>query len=98
MQNMEEIVHNFTDLESFYDRQQENVYRVVEEVIGVDSLAIKLFTKVIPRFEYRICINFGISEASHGGGNDLLGGLGQGMIIPGSSNRDIYFFALKALE
>ena len=31
MQNMEETVHNFTDLESCYDRQLANVYGVAKE-------------------------------------------------------------------
>ena len=55
---MEQTVHNFTDLDSCYDRQLANVCRVVEEAVGVDRMTIKLFTKVILRFEHCMCTNF----------------------------------------
>ena len=80
---MEETVHNFADLESFYDRKIAIVRRAAEESVGVYRLAIKLFTKVILRFEHRICTNFGFSEESYGGRNDPLGGLGQGIMLLG---------------
>ena len=76
MRNMEEIVHNFTDLESHYNRKLANICGIVKESVGVDRLAIKLFTKMMPRFEYCICTNFGISEEYYEGRNDPLGGLG----------------------
>ena len=44
MQNMEETVHNVTDLESCYYLKLENACIVVEEVVGVDRPAIKMFT------------------------------------------------------
>ena len=80
---MEETVHNFKDLKQFYDRQLANVCGVVECLVSVNRLAIKLFTKVILRFEHRICTNFGFSEESYGGRNDPLGGLGQGIMLLG---------------
>ena len=98
MQNMEQIVHKFTCLESCYDRQLENACRVVEEALVVYMLAIKLFTKVTSQFEYWICTDFGISKKLHGGRCDPLGGLGQGMILSGSNNRDISSFIFKSLE
>ena len=51
MKNMEQTVYNFTYLESYYNRQLENVHGVAEEETGVDRLKTKLFTKVMPRFE-----------------------------------------------
>ena len=72
---MEKKVQKFTDLESCYDRQLVNVCGLVEEVVWVEIMAIKLFTKVILRFEHCIHTNFGISEESCGGINDPLGGL-----------------------
>ena len=91
-------VHNFTDLESYYNRQLENVCIVAEESDGWDRLNIALLTKVTLRFEYRICTNFGISNESHWGRNDPLGGLRQGMIIAGSNNMHMFCFMLKVLE
>ena len=73
---MEETVHNFKDLESCYNRQLEIFCGVAEEAIGVERLAIKITTKLIPRFEHCICTNFGISDESCGGRNDHVGGLG----------------------
>ena len=57
-----------------------------------------MFTKVMSRFEHCICTNFGISDACYGGRTAPLGGLIQGMILSGSSNRYISFFVFKALE
>ena len=98
MQNMEQTVHNFTDLESCYDRQLANLCRVVEEAVGIERIAIKLFIKVIPWFEHCTHTHFGISEESYGDRNDPLGGLGQGMALSGSANRDMSCFMFKALE
>ena len=98
MQNMEQTVHNFTDLDSCYDRQLANVCRVVEEAVELYWMAIKLFTKVIPRFEHCIHTNFWISEGSYGGRNDPLGSLGKRMELSGSTKRDISCFMFKALE
>ena len=53
---------------------------------------------MISRFENWICTNFGISEESHGGRNDPLGGLAQGMTLSGSTNGDISCFIFKTLE
>ena len=76
MQNIEQIVHNFTDLEAWYNRKLANACGVLEEVAGVGTLAIKLFTNVTQRFEHCIHNNFGISEESCGGRHDPVGGLG----------------------
>ena len=61
-------------------------------------MSIKLFTKITPRFEHCMCTNFGISEETHGGRNDSLGGLGQGMVSPGSANRKMSCFIFKSLK
>ena len=68
-------MNDFTDFESYYDRQLGNVCGVVEEAVGVDRMAIKLSTKITRRFEHFTCTNFGISEETCGGKNDPLGGL-----------------------
>ena len=38
------------------------MYRIVKDAVRVDRLLIKLFTKVIPIFEYYIGINFWINN------------------------------------
>ena len=83
MQSMEEIVHNFADLESCCYRRLENVYGVAKEAVGNCRLAIKICTKVTPRFEHCTCTNFRINDESHGGRNDPLRGLGQGRMLSG---------------
>ena len=45
---------------------------VAQELVGVDRMAIKLFAKVIPRFEHCTLTNFVISKETHGGRNDPL--------------------------
>ena len=98
MKNLEQTVHNFADLLSWCDMQLANAYGVIEEEAGVERMAIKLFTKVIPRFEHCIHTNFGISEESCGGRNYHLWVLGKGMVLSGSENRDMSYFMFKALE
>ena len=98
MQNMEQTVHNFTDLESSYDSKVANMCGVVEEPVGVDIMAIELFTKVTSRFEHCIGTNFGIGEESYGSIGNPLGGLGQGIVILDWRNRCMCSFTFKALE
>ena len=50
------------------------------------------------RFEHYMCAHFEISEESCGGRNDPLEGLGKGMVLSGSTNRDMSYFMFKALE
>ena len=78
--------------------QLANVCGVVEEVVGVDRIAIKLCAKVMPHFEHRMHTNFGISEEKFSSTNNSLGYLGQGMALSGSANRDMSCFMFKALE
>ena len=62
MHNVQPTIHNFTDLESCYDRKLANACGVVEEVAGVDRWGIKLFTKVMPQVEHSIRITCGTSD------------------------------------
>ena len=64
----------------------------------VIKLTVKLFTKVMPRFEHHIHPNFGISEEFYGGCYDPLGGLRQGVILLGSNIRGKSFLIFKKLE
>ena len=50
-----------------------------------------------PRFEH-MRTNFGISEESHGGRDEPIGGLGKVLVMSGSTNRDISCFVFKLLE
>ena len=84
MQNMEKKIHNFTDLGSCYDGQLSNVRGVVEEAVGVERMSIKLLTKITPWLNYFTNTNFRISEETHGGRNDPLVGLWQGMVLYGA--------------
>ena len=60
--------------------------------------AINLFAKIIQHFEHHTYTNFGISDEFCSGHYDPLGGLGQGMILLGSNNRDKSCLIFKKLE
>ena len=42
------IIHTVTDLEVFCNRELSNLYRIIEESVGVNRNIIKLIIKVIP--------------------------------------------------
>ena len=70
-QNIELIIYNIIDLEAYYNKKSVNECRIVKEVARVDRLVIKLFTKVISRFEYQIYTNFRINDDFYRGYYEL---------------------------
>ena len=61
---------------------------MVEDAEGFYRWAIKLFTKIMLRFEYHTRTNIGINDKFYGSHCDPLEGLGKLIILSGSNNRD----------
>ena len=78
-----------SELEACYDRKLPNIGGIVEESIGVNREAIKLITKVLPRWKNFIASTHGVSKESYDGGNESLGGTKKGNVFSGSVYRDI---------
>ena len=49
---------------------------IVQESVGMGRNIIKLILKIIPNFEYHICISFGVSTKYYRGLKDNLRGSG----------------------
>ena len=77
---------NLTGLQSYYDRQLENVCGVVEEVVGAERWTMKLFTKGTQRFEHNVNTRHGISDEYCGEYYDPMGGLGQDLMLVDTIN------------
>ena len=66
------MVHLFSDLETFYDRQISEIGGITEESMDVDRKSIQLITKTVETFTHFVRIGFGISKQSYGGKDDIL--------------------------
>jgi len=95
---MKPSIYNFTDLKSCYDRQLANVGSIVEESVGRNRAAMKLYTKIMPKFKRYISTGYGISEQYYGGEEDQLAGTGQGNKFSGDMCRDISCIIIKVIE
>ena len=73
-----QTVYNFTDLQSCYDRQLVNIRSIVEELVGRNRSAMKLFTKLMPNFQRHVSTGHRVSSNFHGGEEEKLEGTGQG--------------------
>ena len=62
--------------------------RVIEELVGIDCNAIKLFMKVLLIIKYHIFTIHGISQTSYGGIGDKIVGTGQGNITSSNAYRN----------
>ena len=68
---------------------------MVGEYIGVNREAIKLISKVLPRFKYFIGTIHGVSKESYVGMNDLLGVTGQEMFFRKCVNVSFIFYVQR---
>jgi len=93
-----QIIYNFTDLQSCYDRQLSKIGSIVEEAAGRNRKAMYLFTKIMPNFEHYINTGYGISTISYGGEECQLAGTGQGNKFSGDMCRDISSLIIKQIE
>jgi len=92
------IIHNLTNLKSYYDRQLPNLVSIIEESTSIERAPIKLFTKVLPRFKRYICTGYRISSRYYGRPTDPTGRMGQSMKLSGDTCRDKSYFIIKNIE
>ena len=92
------MIHNISDLKACYDRQLPNLGYLVEEAVGVNREASKVFAKILPIMNYHICTDYGVSEKYYGGKLEKLGGTGQGNSVSGAICCDTSCLIFKYLE
>ena len=82
-------IYNFTDLQSYYNRQLGNIGSIIEESVGRNRSAIKFFTRLMPRFYHYVSTGYGVSNEYYGGEAEELAGTGQGNKFSGHICRDV---------
>jgi len=70
------MLHNISDLKACYDRQLPNLGCMIEEAVGVNRDASKIFAAVLPIMKHHVCTDFGISKTAYGNSREKLGGTG----------------------
>ena len=73
---MKENICAFADLQSYHDRQLANTGIIVNELVGRNRKAMKLFTKIIPKFEHYTSTECGVSSHSYSREYEKLAGIG----------------------
>ena len=94
---MKPIVYALTDLQACYNRQLANVCSIVEESVGHNRSDIKLYTKIMPNFEYYVSTGYRVSNTFYGGSKELAG-TGQENKFSGNMCRDISYLIIRQLE
>jgi len=92
------MIHNISDLKACYDRQLSNIRYMMQESVGVQRYAIKVFQKVLPIMNYHICTDFGVSKNYYSYKREKLEGTGQGNLLSGAICRDTSYIIFKYLE
>ena len=95
---MKPLIYTFTDLKSYYNRQLANVGSIVEESVGRNRAAMKLYTKLMPRFKRYVSTGYGMSYNYYGGEYQQLTGIGQGNKFSGDMCRDVSCIIIKVIE
>ena len=90
--------HNISDLKACYDRQLPNLGCMIEEAVGINREASKIFAEVLPIMNHYVCTDFGISKTAYRNNREKLGGIGQGNSLSGAICRDTSCLIFKYLE
>ena len=78
------MLYNISDLKACYDRQLPNLGYLVQESVGADREASKVFAKVLPIMNHYMCTDFGIIKLPYGSIREKLGGTEQGNLVSGA--------------
>ena len=92
------ILHNISDLKVYYNRQLPNLDCMIEEAVGINREASKIFAEVLPIMNHYVCTDFGISKTAYRNNREKLGGTGQGNSLSGAICRDTSCLIFKYLE
>ena len=91
-------IYALTDLQSCYDRQLPNIGSIVEEVVGRNRYAMKLYTKLMPNFRHYVSTAFGVSTDFYGGEDENLTRTRQDNKFSRDICRDVSCLIIKQLE
>ena len=92
------MLYNISDLKVCYNRQLPNLGCMIQEVVGVNRVASKVFAEVLLIMTYHVYTDFSISKITYGGKREKLGGTGQGNSVSGAIYRDTSCLIFKYLE
>ena len=70
------MLHNISDLKACYDRQLPNLGCMIQEAVGVNREASKVFAEVLPIMTHHVCTDFGISKIIYRSKREKMGGTG----------------------
>ena len=70
------ILHTVTDLQAYYNRQLQNLYGIIEELVELDRNTMKLFMKVIIIMIPYIYTAHSVSSISYRGIEEEIAGTG----------------------
>ena len=87
--NRKMTIYNMTDLKSYYDRQLAKIGSIIQELVGVESLLIKLFTKLLQVIEHHICTSYGASKTYYKGLQEKQASTEEGHILSVNIYRDL---------
>ena len=68
--NRKRTVHNMIDLKLCYNQQLVEIDSIVQELVRVERLSVKLFTKLLPIMEHYICTSHRTSKEFYSGVNE----------------------------
>ena len=90
--------HDTIDLQSSYDRKLANIGSVLEEAVARNRQAMKLCTKIMPKFKRCASAGHGVSKSCHGGNEEAMAGTGQGNKFSGGVCRDASCLMTRSVE
>ena len=98
IQNSQPTLHNILDLKAYYDYRLPSLGYMVQEAVGVNRQALKVFTKVLLIMEHHVCAGFRISQRSCGSALETLSCAWWGTSVLGSICHNILCLIFKLLE
>ena len=85
---------NFTDLQSCYDCQLSNVDSIIEELVGRNRSAMKLFAKLLPNLNKHVSAGHGASQNHYSGKDEKLEGTRQRNKFSGNMCRYVSYLII----
>ena len=98
LRNGKLTIHSISDLKAYYDRQLLNIGCMVQEAVGVNWVAAKIFQIVLPVIKYYAVMDYGISTESYGSRENIMVGTGQDNSVLGAICRDTSCIIFSYLE
>ena len=74
--NRKPTIHTISDLKACYDRKLPNIGCMVQEAVGVNWAAAKIFQTVLPVMKHYVATDYGISTESYRSRENMIGRTG----------------------